>query len=70
MQDGTARSDNMKTLVYKQWRVEGNKLILTAETVGNGVSTEGETTYDIQTLTADKMILRNGELISEYVRKK
>jgi hypothetical protein len=29
--DRTARSDNMKTMLYKKWRIEGNNLILTIE---------------------------------------
>lgn len=34
--DVNARSDNMKTLLYKKWRLEGANLILTAESIGNG----------------------------------
>lgn len=67
--DGTARSDNMKTLLYKKWRLEGTKLILTAESIGNGSSSEGNEVYEIQSLTDQKMILKNGEFLWEFVKK-
>jgi len=69
LKDGTARSDNMKTLLYKKWRLEGTKLILTAKSIGNGTSSIGEEVYEIQTLTEKKMILQNGEYLLEFVKK-
>lgn len=70
LKDRTARSDNMATLLYKKWRLEGTKLILTVKSIGNGTSSMGEEIYEIQTLTEEKMILQNGEYLFEFVKKK
>jgi len=68
-EDGTSRSDNMETLLYKKWRVEGNKLILTSKSIGNGTSSVGVNEYEIQELTEKKMILKNGEYFLVFVKK-
>ena len=36
--DGTASSVNMYTLVLESWKREGDKLILTGKSVGNGIN--------------------------------
>ena len=69
-QDGTARSDNMATLLYKKWRLEGTNLILTVKSIGNGSSSTGEEVYEIQALTEKKMTLRFRESLLEFVKKK
>ena len=69
-EDGTARSDNMETLLYEKWRLEGDKLIITAKSIGNGSSSVGDDVYEIQELTDKKMILKNGEYFLEFVKKK
>lgn len=68
-EDGTSRSDNMKTLVYEKWRLEGNRLILTAKSIGNGSSSVGDEIYEIQELTDKKMTLKNGEYFLEFIKK-
>lgn len=68
-EDGTSRSDNMETLLYEKWRVEGNKLILTSKSIGNGSSSVGVNEYEIQELTDKKMILKNGEYFLVFVKK-
>ena len=67
--DGTARSDNMTTLLYRKWSVNGQKLILTAESLGNGTSSIGDESYEIKTLTNKKMVLKNGYSIMIYIKK-
>lgn len=69
LQDGTARSDNMATLLYQKWRVEGSKLILTVKSIGNGSSSIDEESYEIKTLTEEKLVLQNGDYNMEYKRK-
>ena len=69
-QDGSARSDNMATLLYQKWRLEGTNLILTVKSIGNGSSSTGEEVYEIQTLTEKKMTLRNRESVFKYEKKK
>ncbi len=68
--DGTACSDNMATLLYEKWKLEGTNLILTVQSIGNGSSSTGEEVYEIQTLTEKKMSLRNRESVFTFVKKK
>ena len=67
--DGTARSDNMETLLYKKWRIEGNKLILTEESIGNGNTSIGDYEYEIVLLNDKELSLKKGKLIERYVKK-
>ncbi|MGV8962481.1 MAG: lipocalin family protein [Candidatus Saccharimonadaceae bacterium] len=67
--DGTARSDNMKTLLYKSWSVNGNEITFTIESIGNGTSSIDDETYTIDKLTKDELILSKGTYKSEYTRK-
>ncbi len=69
-EDGTARSDNMSTLLYEKWRLEGNKLILTAKSIGNKNSSVDDEVYEIKKLTDKKMILKNGDYSLEFIKKK
>lgn len=69
LEDGAARSDNMATLLYQKWRLEGNKLILTVKSIGNGSSSIDEESYEIKTLTEEKLVLQNGDYAMEYTRK-
>jgi len=66
--DGSARSNNMKTLLYKNWRVNGRQITFTIESVGNGMSSTNEVTYTIDKLSKDKMVLRKGDYLSEYTK--
>lgn len=68
-EDGTARSDNMKTLLYKKWNVEGNEITFTIESIGNGTTSTGDETYSIEKLTKTDLILRKGAQLSAYTKK-
>ena len=68
-QDGTARSDNMKTLLYKKWSVNGDQVTFTIESIGNGTSSTGEVTYTIEELTKSNLVLKEGTSLSTYTRK-
>ncbi|GAB7087494.1 lipocalin family protein [Marinifilum fragile] len=70
LEDGTARSDNMATLLYQKWRLEGGKLVLTVKSIGNGSSSIDEESYEIKTLTEEKLVLQNGDYAMEYTREK
>lgn len=69
LEDGTARSDNMATLLYQKWRIEGSKLILTVKSIGNGSSSIDEESYEVKTLTEEKLVLQNGDYTLEYAKK-
>lgn len=68
-EDGTARSDNMKTLLYKKWRVKGSQIVFTIESIGNKTSSVDDETYNIEKLTKDSLVLRRGEYLSKYIKK-
>jgi len=68
-EDETSRSDNMKTLLYEKWRLEGNKLILTVKSIGNGNTSVGEEKYLIEELTDKKMVLKNGKRLLKFKKK-
>lgn len=67
--NGTARSDNMKTLLYKRWNVKGNRITFTIESIGNGTTTTDNVTYIIEKLTDKELILRKGTYLSKYKRE-
>ncbi|GGG43614.1 lipocalin family protein [Bizionia arctica] len=64
--DGTAKSDNMKSLLYQNWYVKNNQLYLTAKSMGNGSSSLDTEIYDVQELDENHMVLKGGEMIFEY----
>lgn len=70
LEDGTARSDNMATLLYQKWRLAGSKLVLTVKSIGNGSSSIDEESYEIKTLTEEKLVLENGDYTMEFTKKK
>lgn len=70
MKNGEARSINMSTLLYDTWKKDGDKLVLTGKSIGNGQTISFEETYTIKQSAADTLILDNGsggELV--YKRK-
>ena len=67
--DGTAASVNMATLVYKKWWTEKGKLILVAESIGNGSSSIDTTQYEIVNKTNSILELKNGNYTEKYTKK-
>ena len=57
--DGIAESINSHTLLYKNWEMDGDKLILTAESIGNRTSSMYQEIYTIQRLDSSTLVLRN-----------
>lgn len=68
-EDGTARSDNMKTMLYKSWILEGNQITFTIESIGNGNSSTDKITYTIEKLTKNELILKSGTFLSKYIKR-
>lgn len=66
--DGKASSINMHTLVYKSWKREGNQLILTGESIGNGQTIQFSDDFEIVTLTEDVLILKVDDIELSYRR--
>lgn len=67
--DGTAKSINMATLVYKKWWKEDGKLILVAESIGNGSSSLDTTKYEIIKLTDKELELKERALTIYYKKQ-
>lgn len=55
--DGTASSIGMATLLFKNWQLENNHLLLTGESIGNKQTLIGVDTLQINKLDADSLIL-------------
>lgn len=67
--DGTARSDNMKTLLYKSWEVNENEVTFTTESIGNKISFTTEDTYTILKISENRLVLKKNEIIFEYIKE-
>ena len=67
--NGVATSVNMATLQYDTWRTDGNELIMTGRSIGNGQTIEFTETYTIEKLTDDTLVLRNGDMTMTYTRQ-
>lgn len=67
---GSASSVNMATLVYESWKQEGDKLILTGKSIGNGQTIEFADTMGIKRLTADSLVLDNQGMEIRYAKQK
>lgn len=67
--DGKASSVNMHTLIYRHWEQQGEKLILSGESIGNHQNSLFSDTLVIEKLTADTLALARGEWKTVYVRK-
>ncbi len=60
--DGTATSVNMHTLLYTSWEVDGNKLILRGESLGNGQTIPFTDTLTIDQRTSmETLVLHDGD---------
>lgn len=60
----------MATLVYESWKQKGDQLILTGKSIGNGQTIEFTDTLEIIKLSADSLILDNGEIEFHYAKQK
>ena len=65
---GKASSVNMATLQYESWKQEGDKLVLSGKSIGNGVTIPFSDTLEIAGLTQDSLFLKRGTLVLRYVR--
>lgn len=65
---GKASSVNMATLRYETWAQEGDRLILSGESIGNGVSFQFSDTLTVLKMTTDSLILKKDRLTLRYSR--
>lgn len=67
-EDGTAKSDNMATLLYQQWYEKDNQLLIIAESIGNKQSFIDTIAYSIERINSNELVLKRGDLILNYER--
>lgn len=68
--DGTAVSVNMATLQYETWRRDGDALVMTGKSIGNGQTIEFTETFEIESLVDNTLVLKSDENIFTYTRVK
>ena len=54
---GVAESIEMSTLQYRHWRVEDEALMLSGESIGNGLISDFEETYRVESVDAQRLEL-------------
>lgn len=67
--DGTAQSVNMATLEYETWSRDGDELVMTGNSIGNGQTIEFTQIYTIESLDDNALILRDGDITYKYTRE-
>ena len=68
-EDGTAKSINMSTLVYKKWWKENEKLALAFESVGNGLTIIDTTKFEIIKLNHNELEIKDNDYTIKYKRQ-
>ena len=66
--NGKASSVNMATLRYETWKQEGDRLILTGESIGNGITVPFSDTLKVEKVTEDSLIVKKKALTLRYSR--
>lgn len=68
-QGGKASSINMATLKYEAWVRQGDKLLLSGQSIGNHQTLVFTDTMTIEKLTDKELVLRRGEMTINYHRQ-
>ena len=66
---GKLSSINMSTLAYETWERNGNKLVLSGKSIGNGVTSPFSDTYYIEKLDEQTLVLKDGDFTLTYFRR-
>lgn len=66
--DGRAGSINMRTLLYRHWQLDGNRLTLTGKSIGNGNSSLFTATSTIDRLSRTTLVLNTDGRRETYTR--
>lgn len=69
-EDGTASSVNMATLQYESWKKEGDKLVLSGKSIGNGQTISFTDTLAIYELGQDTLVIGSSNFKQVYSRMK
>jgi len=66
--DGSARSENMATLRYASWSAHSDTLVLTGESLGNGLSFLFSDTTIFVFPHTDTLVLRQQGVLTRFTR--
>lgn len=67
--DGSASSVNMATLLYESWEKDGEMLVLTGKSLGNGQTIAFSDTLLIESLDKDQIVLKDRGAVRIYHRR-
>lgn len=67
--DGKASSINSATLQYKSWEQQGDTLVLSGQSLGNGQTIDFTDTYQIEKLTDKELTLKNNDMTIKYTKQ-
>jgi hypothetical protein len=69
-ENGSASSINMATLVYKKWWTDSShKLVLVAESIGNGISFLDTSSYSVVIVNDSALTIKQGDYEDTYVKQ-
>lgn len=66
---GKASSINMATLQYETWTQDGENLVLTGKSIGNGQTIDFTDTLKIEKLTPEDLVLSQNDVLLAYTRQ-
>ena len=69
-EDSIAESINKATLATSKWWVDDSNLYLIQQSIGNGITTTDTVAFEVDKISSDSLILRDGELFIYYRRQK
>lgn len=69
VRNGVATSINSATLLYETWRRDGNLVILTGKSIGNGQTIDFSDSLVIQKLDADSLVLAGNQYFLRFAKQ-
>lgn len=67
--NGKASSINSATLQYKSWVRQGDTLVLSGQSIGNGQTIDFVDSYQIEKLSDTELVLKNDDMTINYTKQ-
>lgn len=67
--DGKASSINSATLQYQSWVRQGDTLVLSGQSLGNGQTIDFVDSYQIEKLSDTELVLKNNDMTINYTKQ-
>lgn len=67
--EGVAESINNTTVTTKEWWSDDSNLYLVQENVNNGSAVVDTLAFEVTTINADSLVLRDGEAVFNYTKQ-